>query len=201
MHLKLVFYMRQEYTVYVVFKLLPGELMSDIKKVADLDIEIERDGFLRSLINHLTGVLQDTVGLEDSKGFISVVGQVMGEEMNAEYKEALSLEKLPKNVLAQVLVDLKKRIKGEFYIIEETQDKIVLGNKKCPFAEKVIGRPSLCMMTTNVFGTIAADSIGYAKVSIDEAIANGDKECRVTVWLNSQSKEANAAKGREFIGD
>lgn len=86
----------------------------------------------------------------------------MGEEMNVEYKEALSLEKLPKNVLAQVLVDLKKRIKGEFYIIEETQDKIVLGNKKCPFAEKVIGRPSLCMMTTNVFGTIAADSIGYA---------------------------------------
>lgn len=68
MHLKLVFYMRQEYTIYVVFKLLPGELMSDIKKVADLDIEIERDGFLRSLINHLTGVLQDTVGLEDSKG-------------------------------------------------------------------------------------------------------------------------------------
>ncbi|QLE78303.1 transcriptional regulator [Francisella sp. Scap27] len=175
--------------------------MSKVDEISHLDVEIERDGFLRSLINHLTGVLQDTIGLEDSKGFISVVGQVMGEEMNAEYKEALSLEKLPKDVLVQVLVDLKKRIKGEFYIIEETQDKIVLGNKKCPFAEKVIGRPSLCMMTTNVFGTIAADSIGYAKVSIDKAIANGDKECRVTVWLSSQSKEANAAKGREFIGD
>lgn len=175
--------------------------MNDTKKVTDLDIEMERDSFLRSLIHHLSGVLQDTVGLEDSKGFISVVGQVMGEEINAEYKNALSLDKLPKDLVAQVLVDLKKRIKGQFYVIEETTNKIVLGNKQCPFAEKVIGRPSLCMMTTNVFGTIAADSVGYAKVSIDKAIANGDKECKVTVWLNSQSKETSDAIGREFIGD
>lgn len=85
-------------------------------------------------------------------------------------------------------------------MIEETEDKIVFGNKQCPFAEKVIDRPSLCMITTNVFGTIASDSTGYAKVSIDKAIANGDKECHVTVYLNPKSKEAKDNIGREFIG-
>ncbi|MED7788307.1 methanogen output domain 1-containing protein [Francisella sp. 19X1-34] len=171
--------------------------MKDIQKI---NIPLERDGFLRTLLRHLTGTLQDTVGEEDSKGFVSVVGQVMGEEINMTYKNALSLEKIPKDLLSKVLVDLKERIKGEFYIIEETEDKIVFGNKQCPFAEKVIDRPSLCMMTTNVFGTIASDSTGYAKVSIDKAIANGDKECLVTVYLNPKSKEAKDNIGREFIG-
>lgn len=169
------------------------------KKVEKFDVNLERDGFLRSLIHHLSGVLQDTVGIEDSRGFVSVVGQVMGEEIGQEYKNALSLEKIPQDLLSQVLIDLKEKIKGEFYVIEETKDKIVFGNKQCPFAEKVVGRPSLCMMTTNVFGSIAADSVGYAKVDIDKAIANGDAECRVTVYLNPDAQETKAAKGREFL--
>lgn len=57
--------------------------MKDIQK---MNISLERDGFLRTLIRHLTGTLQDTVGEEDSKGFVSVVGQVMGEEINMTYK-------------------------------------------------------------------------------------------------------------------
>jgi hypothetical protein len=48
------------------------------------------------------------------------------------------------------------RIQGNFFIIEEHEDKIVLGNTACPFAEKVIGRRSMSMMTSNVFGHIAS---------------------------------------------
>ena len=172
-----------------------------MKVIQEMNIPLERDGFLRTLINHLSGTLQDTIGLENSEGFISIVGQLMGEEINMVYKDALALDKIPKDKISEVLVDLKARIQGEFYIVEETEDKIVFGNKKCPFAEKVIDRPSLCMMTTNVFGTIAADSNGYAKVSINNAIANGDKECLVTVYLNPSKEETKDAIGREFIGD
>ncbi|SDU15823.1 diguanylate cyclase [Stappia sp. ES.058] len=50
-------------------------------------------------------------------------------------------------------------------------DEIVLVNSRCPFAEQVKGRPSLCMMTTNVFGRIVATANGYAHVEIVEAIA------------------------------
>ena len=43
--------------------------------------------------------------------------------------------------MATVLVDLKRRIRGDFYIIDEDDDKIVLGNRACPFAEKVSRPP------------------------------------------------------------
>ena len=58
--------------------------------------------------------------------------------------------------MAAVLVDLKRRIQGDFSIVEQNDERIVFANRLCPFAEKVIGRPAMCMMTSNVFGGIAA---------------------------------------------
>ena len=68
-------------------------------------------------------------------------------------------------------------------MIEQTSDRVVLGNRKCPFGRNVEGRPSLCMMTSNVFGRIAAENLGYSRVRIDEAIARGDAGCRVVIEL------------------
>jgi hypothetical protein len=118
--------------------------------------------------------------------------------MNEGYKSALAVEKLSRSQVADVLVDLKRRIQGDFYIIEETPEKIVLGNRACPFAEKVVGRPALCMMTTNVFGAIAAENLGYGKVVLERTIARGDPDCRVVVYL-APTAEAEAADGREFF--
>jgi len=52
------------------------------------------------------------------------------------------------------------------------------------------------MMTSNVFGSIAADNLGYAKVAIEQAIARGDAGCWVVVYLKP-TPEAEAAQGRE----
>jgi hypothetical protein len=60
-----------------------------------------------------------------------------------------------------------------------------------------VGRPALCMMTSNVFGSIAADNLGYSKVVIEEAIARGDAGCRVVVYLK-KTPEALIAQGREY---
>jgi predicted ArsR family transcriptional regulator len=163
-----------------------------------LPIGLERDVFLRSLIRELAGTLQDVIGLEEAAGFISVVGQRIGEQINEEYRSALRVEALDRNQVAQVLVDLKRRIQGTFHVIEETDEKIVLGNRNCPFAEKVIGRPAMCMMTSNVFGVIAAENLGRAKVVLQETIAEGAPGCRVVVYL-TESAEAAAAKGREYF--
>jgi predicted ArsR family transcriptional regulator len=165
--------------------------------LSELPIPLERDVFLRTLLRHLAGTLQKVVGLEEASGFISVVGQEMGDEINQSYKNALAVSNLSREQVAAVLVDLKRRIQGDFYIIEQDDDKIVLGNRACPFAEKVIGRPALCMMTSNVFGSIAADNLGYAKVVIEQAIAQGDVGCRVVVYLEP-TPQAQAAQGREY---
>ena len=100
--------------------------------------------------------------------------------------------------VAQVLVDLKRRIEGDFYVIEENDEKIVLGNRVCPFGDKVLNRTSMCMMTSNVFGAITAENLGYAKVELQQTIANGDPGCRVVVYLKPTA-EAEAADGREYF--
>jgi predicted ArsR family transcriptional regulator len=167
--------------------------------IEHLPVPLERDGFLRDLIRELSGTLQDVVGLEEASGFISVVGQRIGDQINDSYRQALQLDKLSREQVAEVLVDLKRRIRGNFRIVELNDERIVLTNTNCPFAEKVVGRPAMCMMTSNVFGVITADNLGYAKVSLEETIARGHPGCRVVVYLRP-SPESATAHGREYFG-
>lgn len=161
------------------------------------DIPLERDLFLRSLLRELAGTLEDVVGLEDASGYISIVGAAIGDQINADYRHALKVESLNRDQVAATLVDLKRRIQGDFYIIEADEDRLVLGNRRCPFGDFVRDRPSLCMMTSNVFGAIAADNLGYAHVDIEESIARGHAGCRVVINLTPQE---DPGEGREYFG-
>jgi predicted ArsR family transcriptional regulator len=175
-----------------------GEAPARNLGVAELDVDLERDVFLRSLLRELTGTLQEVVGLEEAAGFVSLVGQRVGDQINAGYKAALQVERLTREQVRDVLVDLKRRIRGDFYVLEERDDRIVLGNRACPYAEKIVGRPVLCMMTSNIFGAIAAENLGYAKVVLEQTIAEGHPGCRVVVYLRP-TPEAEAAHGREYF--
>jgi predicted ArsR family transcriptional regulator len=166
--------------------------------LSSLPVPLERDGFLRTLIRELSGTLQDVVGLEEASGFVSVVGQRVGDQINRDYRAALQVDRLTREQVPQVLVDLKRRIHGTFYVISEDDEKIVLGNHDCPFEDKVLGRPAMCMMTSNVFGVISADNLGYAKVSLEQTIAQGHGQCRVVVYLKP-TPAAEAAHGREYF--
>ena len=163
-----------------------------------LDVPLDRDVFLRSLIRELAGTLEDVVGLKEASGFFSIVGHNLGDQMNSDYRQALGVSRLSHQQVPEVLVDLKRRIRGDFYVIEQSTEKIVLGNRACPFGDKVMGRPSMCMMTSNVFGVIAAQNLGYAKVELSEPIAQGHAGCRVVVYL-MPAGEAESAAGREYF--
>lgn len=167
-------------------------------EVAKVHLPLERDLFLRTLLRELTGTLQDVVGLEEASGFVSVVGQHVGDQIDRSYRDALEVRSLDRDQVRDVLVDLKRRIQGDFYVLEEDDEKIVFGNRACPFGDKVLDRPALCMMTSNVFGVIAAENLGYAKVGIEQAIARGDSGCRVVVWLRA-TEESERAEGREYV--
>lgn len=167
--------------------------------LAQLPIALERDVFLRDLIRHLSGTLEEVVGLREAAGFVSIVGQRIGDQLNAAYRTALAKDRLTAEEVAAVCVDLKARIRGDFFVIEQDEDKIVFGNRACPFEEKVVGRTSMCMMTSNVFGVIAAENLGFAKVVLEETIARGDAGCRVVVYLR-RTPEAEQSDGREYLG-
>ncbi len=173
-------------------------ILAEQKPMANLDVPLERDVFLRTLVRELAGTLEDVVGLEQASGFISTVGQNVGDQIDHAYRAALDISYLSREQVADVLVDLKRRIKGEFHVIEQTDEKIVFGSHSCPFGEKVVGRMSMCMMTSNVFGSIAAENLGYARVELQQTIAQGHPECRVVVNLKSEPQSV-ASNEREYF--
>ncbi len=161
------------------------------------NIPLNRDLFLRKLIRELVGTLEETVGLDDAEGFISIVGNSIGRQLNQEYRDALNAPTLNMEQVASVLVDLKRRINGRFEATEITPERLVLSNTACPFAAQVEGRPSMCMMTSNVFGRIAAENFGYARVVLEETIASGDGRCVVAVHFAPD--EGIDGAGREYF--
>ena len=167
-------------------------------QIESLDIPIERDQFLRTMIRELAGTLQEVIGIEEAAGFLNVVGYRTGQHVNQLYQNALQLPNLSREQVTAVLVDWKRRIQGDFYIIEETDEKIVLGNRKCPFAEQVEGREAMCVMTSNIFGAVAADNLGYARVELQDTIARGARECTVVIHLKP-SEASDEFAGQEYF--
>ena len=168
-------------------------VVSGVHSFESATIGRDRDQFTRELLRELSGVLEETVGLEAAEGFISTVGGRIGNQMNQEYREAAGVDQLDLAMVAGALVDLKARISGGFSVERVDENAIVLVNDACPFGRYVEGRTSLCMMTSNVFGRVAADNLGYAAVELQETIAAGDSRCRVVVHFNEDSP------GREYF--
>ncbi|MET7574549.1 methanogen output domain 1-containing protein [Streptomyces sp. NPDC005492] len=115
-----------------------------MEQVSDVEIPLDRDVFLRTLVRELATSLESVIGLEEASGYVSLVGA---------------------------------------------------GRRH---ADR--GPESMCMMTANVFGTVAARNLGYAQVDPEESIARGDAGCRVVVRLVFDV-DVEAVSGREYFGD
>lgn len=160
---------------------------------------LDKDSFMSSVLRELAGVLEHTVGEREAEAYVNFVGLVVGRSINTIYRDAYQAGRLDARQVAATLVDLKARIDGGFTIESMDDTRIVLVNSRCPFGEKVIGRPSLCRMTANVFGSVTAENLGYARVRIDQAIARGDAGCRVVVHLEKADGPVDAPE-TEFFG-
>jgi serine/threonine-protein kinase RsbW len=86
--------------------------------------------------------------------------------------------------IARAFVDYYNKSGGEFYIVEASQRRAVVGNRKCPYGPAVVGQPSMCRSTAALLGSLAARISGNAEVALDEAVALGDPRCRAVVNLD-----------------
>jgi hypothetical protein len=124
------------------------------------------------------------VHVDAAEAAVAQVGADVGGRMEGEYRRARDVAgQLSVEQIADLYVRLKAAIDGDFYVVEATPERIVLGNRRCPFGEVVKRAPGLCRMTSSVFGGIASRNTGGASVVLEERIAVGDPECRVVVWL------------------
>jgi anti-sigma regulatory factor (Ser/Thr protein kinase) len=86
--------------------------------------------------------------------------------------------------IAQAFVEYYNKSGGEFFIVEASERRAVVGNRKCPFGPAVVGQPSMCRSTAALLGSLAARLSGKAEIALDEAIAVGDPRCRAVVNLD-----------------
>ncbi|TDQ51406.1 methanogen output domain 1-containing protein [Actinorugispora endophytica] len=169
-------------------------------RVADAAVPFEGDAFRRRLLRELAAALEEVVGLEEAAGYIGLVGQRIGDDVSDRYLEETGLERLDRGQVVDVLIDFERRIQGDFHLVSEDEERIVLGNRCCPFGDGVRGVESLCTMTSSLLGNITARHLGYAKVELVETIARRHPACRVVIHLRRDST-AEQARGDEYFGE
>ncbi len=164
-------------------------------------IALDRDLFMRRFIASLGHLNEGVLGSDVAGAYIMNVGLSMGAAIEAEYKRFWGIERpFTLNEYAHVIVDLKQKIQGNFSLVSKSAEKVVVRTTSSPSDAFVRQSPSLCFMTSAVFGGIAARNFGYAKVVLHKRIALGDDGCFVTVHIQRTS-EAEASVGREYYPD
>lgn len=157
----------------------------------------DRATFLRALVVELAQAVEAIHGPAAAEAAVARVGARVGGQMEVEYRLArATVERLTPEQMADCYVRLKAAIDGDFYVIEVTPERIVLGNRACPFGEVVKRAPALCRMTSSVFGGIASRNAGGASVVLEERIAVGDPQCRVSVYLGPSPADTRDAAHR-----
>lgn len=183
--------------------MIPGSQSHSGKSASfSTPIALDRDTFMRQLIAGLGHLNEGILGSDVAGGYIMNVGLSMGAAIEAEYKRFWGITDRPFTLdeYAHVIVDLKQKIQGNFSLVSKAPEKVVVRTTSCPFDAFVRQSPSLCFMTSSVFGGIAARNFGYAKVVLHKRIALGDDGCYVTIHLR-RTPEAEAAVGKEYYPD
>src|SRR5579859_4514397 len=162
-------------------------------------ITLDRDTFMRQLISSLGHLNEGILGSDVAGAYIMNVGLSMSAAIEAEYKQFWGIDRpFTLDEYAHVIVDLKQKIHGNFSLVSKDPAKVVVQTTSCPFDDFVRQSPSLCFMTSSVFGGIAARNFGYGKVAMHKRIALGDPGCYVSIHL-MQTPEAEASIGKEYF--
>ncbi|WP_404432820.1 methanogen output domain 1-containing protein [Sutcliffiella horikoshii] len=138
--------------------------------------------FLSKLITQYAFIHEKTVG-KTAGEYIRQIGLRTGEWIEDFYgnrEDDWSVTKY-----AEVIVELKNSIGGEFYITSITPEYVIVKANRCPFGEMVRDAPHLCNMTSSVFGGIASRKFGYGKVDLKKRIAVGDLGCEVVIYFKA----------------
>ncbi|UOZ07117.1 methanogen output domain 1-containing protein [Amycolatopsis sp. WQ 127309] len=176
---------------------LPARRVSPLPAMSEARPEggFGRESFLRALVVQLSTAVEQQQGPEAAQRAIAQVAADIGGQMEQEYRDAIATQaaQLAPEQIAECLVRLKAAIGGTFHAVEITGDRLVFVNSDCPFGAAVRQSPSLCRMTSSVFGGIAARNVGESAVTLEERIAVGDPQCRVVVHLGAAAAKAENA--------
>jgi serine/threonine-protein kinase RsbW len=90
--------------------------------------------------------------------------------------------------VATAFVEFEREAGGDFRIVESSEDRVVVCNKRCPFGPGVTGIPELCRSTSALLGSLAARTLGESTVVVEESSATGDPQCRLVLTKGTASR-------------
>lgn len=151
--------------------------------IASLDIDFDDRGLFNAMVAGMAELLETVAGPEDACAYVSSIATRLGADIEKQYKSALGVQHLNRNQLIEVLIDLENRAGGDFSLTDQDEDRLVFENRACPLGKAASNHPSLCMLTSNIFGRMTANAVGYAAVDLERTIARGDSDCRVVLHL------------------
>jgi len=149
-------------------------------------VELSKEGFLNKL------VIQIAANLDDKKAIKSAASKV-AEHIVQLYREYYGVDKLNLSQVIEAIEDAEYKIGGKAEVIERSDKKLTLKCTKCPFGDNVKLCRHLCYVTSSILGRLISKNLGYAKVNIKQAIAQGSDHCLVDVYLKEGKEE-----GKEF---
>ncbi len=128
---------------------------------------------------------------------ITRIGLSAGACFESTYRDELGLkELLTVDQYADLIISLKNKIGGNFSLSTSRIGFVHVVNTQCPFGESVKQVPQLCAMTSSVFGGIAANNFGYAKVVLNKCISANDDICDVCIYTDKNI--ASSVTGDEY---
>lgn len=121
----------------------------------------------------------------DRLNYIEQLGLTASGCFETAYRQELAQDgPLDHDKYADMIVEIKNKIGGNFSRASSEPDMVRVVNTRCPFGDAVMQAPELCKMTSSVFGGIAARNFGYAKVILDKRIAVGDGMCEARIYTD-----------------
>ncbi|MCA8882185.1 MAG: methanogen output domain 1-containing protein [Rhodobacteraceae bacterium] len=160
----------------------------------------DRSDFAISLLANLSDMFVAMDSVSATEDAIAYAGRLFARELTERLMEQNGDEPLDHKDLAEAMVEMKRRIGGEFDIVSADPEKIVLRARVCPFGKRVVGRPQLCTMTKQVFAQMAEDHVGHGQVDIPKSIARGDRACEVVINLVPQKRRSGTQQPDEMVG-
>ncbi len=155
------------------------------------------------------GLLQATLrGILDSVGAVlhpsalrqalRQIGIKLGRQASEQYRLVNGVsDPLSRQDYARCLLSLKDIWGWDCVMLDERANSLSLRIPHCPFGSSAASGSELCGLESAVFGGIAADQFGYAKVCLNRGCGTPPQNCLVTIHIR-KTDESLAAQGETY---
>jgi serine/threonine-protein kinase RsbW len=111
---------------------------------------------------------------------MALAGAIAARDAAALYRERHGVSgPLTAAQVAEAFLDYERALGGDFFPVEVDDDRVVVGNRTCPFGHAVDGTPEVCRFTSALLGGLGGEVAGDTTVTIEEQLAMGDHQCRL----------------------